>query len=450
MHIRLLPQPGRLKRKAKAAALACLLGPGLALAACVVPQGVPGDTAIDRLIDALPRCQGDARYLAALGHVLNQRARYAEASDHLERALMLAPDLKGAKLDYAISLAGTGDTESASALLKDLLADPAVPASLRTVMEHQRATWAGTEWKSRLFLSARAGHDSNLLGAPDLSFLTLTFPGQSVQLPLDASAQARSGSYRRIDLQLEVQKRTANGGQIDGFLSVRNRRSSAVPEADSRQFDAVIEHSTYQRRANASGFYAGAFSSLLDASSGVRYNAYGLNAGIGSARWVAGCDLRGGLEWQERKYLSNDLLSGRYTGITGSVSCDRYDMQWLLSAKAGIDQAHNAERAGGNQVQYSLRAAVVVPAFGPKLLARGQLLADIEFNESRDSSSFSALLESGRLRVTHRTSGRLEYQYPFSRHFQGIAGAELVAQRSSIALFANRSWGPYLALRSAW
>jgi hypothetical protein len=450
MHIRLLPQSSRLKKKAKAAILACLLGPGLAMAACVVPAGVPDDSQIDRLVDELPQCQRDASFLAALGNVLNKKGRYAEASDHLERALMLAPDLKGAKLDYAISLAGTGDTPAAGALLDDLLADPTVPAQLRTAMEQQRAEWAGTNWRTRLLLSGRIGHDSNLLGAPNLSFLTLTFPGQSVLLPLDASAQARSGSYGRVDLQLEAQKRTAAGGEFEGFLSLRSRRSSVVPEADSQQVDAVVEHSTYQRRAGSSGFYASASASLLDAALGIRYNAYGLNAGIGNSRWVPGCDVRSGLELQERKFLSNDLLSGRYSGISGSIACERRDLQWLLSAKAGIDKAHNADRAGGDQTQYSLRAAVVTPAFGPKVLARGQLSTDIEFSESRDHSGFSALLESGRLRVIHRASGRVEYQYPLSSHLQGIAGAELVVQRSSLALFANRSWGPYLALRSAW
>src|SRR4051794_11849889 len=91
MHIRWMPLPTRLKRKAKTAVLACLLGPGMALAACVVPQGVPEDSVVDQLIDQLPKCQRNATYLAALGNVLNKKGRYAEASDHLERALMLAP-----------------------------------------------------------------------------------------------------------------------------------------------------------------------------------------------------------------------------------------------------------------------------------------------------------------------------------------------------------------------
>lgn len=79
-----------------------------------------------------------------------------------------------------------------------------------------------------------------------------------------------------------------------------------------------------------------------------------------------------------------------------------------------------------------------------------QLWADIDLNHSRDRSGYSPFLESGRLRVITRTSSRIEYQYPLAINIQWAIGAEWVNQRSSLALFENRSRGPYLALRSAW
>jgi hypothetical protein len=423
----------------------------MALAACVVPAGNPDDAALDRLIGDLPQCQREPEYLAALGNILNQRGRYAEAGDHLERALMLAPDLKGARLDYAISLAGIGEVESARLLLDDLLADPGLPTHLKPALERQRRNWASTtDWQTRVLVSGRLGHDSNLLGSPDLSALTLTFPDQSVVLPLDESARAKAGSYARLDLQFEARKLTLWGGQFESFLGLRSRTSGAVSDADSQQADAVVDYSSYRRSNNGGGYYTGASASVLRSGSGIRYNAYGLAAGIGSSGWVAGCEARIGLEIQERKYLNNDLLSGRYSGIASSLSCDRRGIQWLASAKAGIDRASHADRAGGDQAQYALRGAVVFSSVGPGRFAKGRLWLDVELNRSRDSSGYSPLLESGRLRVIERASTRIEYQYPLSNSLQWVAGAERVLQHSSLALFANRSWGPYLAVRGAW
>lgn len=423
----------------------------MAWAGCEVPAGPLDDSALDQLIDALPECQQHADYLAALGNILNQRGRYLEAGDHLERALMLAPDLKGARLDYAISLAGMGEVESARLLLEEVLTDPNLPPHLKPALQRQLRNLASiTDWQARVMLGARAGYDSNLLGSPDLSTLTLTFPDQSVVLPLDEASRPKAGWYHRLDFQLEAGKRTRSGGQFESFLSLRTRRSGAVPEAKSQQADAVIDYSSYQRRNNSSGFYTGASASSLRAGSGIRYNAYGLSAGIGSSRWLAACEARMGLELQERKYLNNDLLSGRYSGVAVSLSCDAQAIQWLVSAKAGADRANHVERAGGDQSQYALRGALVVSSVGPARYKKGRIWLDIELNRSRDSSGYSALLESGRLRVIHRASSRIEYQYPLSNGIQWVAGAEWVSQHSNIALFANRSWGPYIALRSAW
>lgn len=450
MHIRLPLPSGWFRRTARFAALVCLLGPGMALAACVVPEGIPDDAALDRLIEAWPECQREPVYLAGLGNILNQKGRYAEAADHLERALMLAPDLKGARLDYAISLAGVGEVESARLLLDEILADPNLPAHLKPALERQRRNWVlATDWQSKVVVGARIGHDSNLLGSPNLSSLTLTFPDQSVVLPLDESSRPRAGSYERVDLQLESRKQTLSGGQFESFLGLRGRRSGVAADGDSQQADAMLDYSSYARRNNAAGFYMGASATFLRAS-GVRYNAYGLAAGVGAVHWLKGCDARMGLELQERKYLNNDLLAGRYSGIASSVSCNGGRIQWLVSGKAGVDQAHRAERAGGDQSQYALRGAVIVSSVGPGRFAKGRLWLDFELNESRDTSGFSALLESGRSRFIHRASSRIEYQYPLSNSLQWVAGSEWVSQRSSLALFANRSWGPYLALRGAW
>ncbi|MBK7509904.1 MAG: tetratricopeptide repeat protein [Comamonadaceae bacterium] len=86
------------------------------------------------------QCQTDAEFLAQLGFLLNAQGRYTEALDHLERALMLNPGLKGAQIDYAVALAGSGDNATALTLVQNLLADPALPSGLAPVLQRQIET----------------------------------------------------------------------------------------------------------------------------------------------------------------------------------------------------------------------------------------------------------------------------------------------------------------------
>jgi hypothetical protein len=109
------------------------------------------------------RCQTDAEFLAQLGFLLNAQGRYTEALDHLERALMLNPGLKGAQIDYAVALAGIGDYASALTLVQDLLADPALPSGLVPVLQRQIENLSVSMNTGRLRLTSPCGFVERLV-----------------------------------------------------------------------------------------------------------------------------------------------------------------------------------------------------------------------------------------------------------------------------------------------
>lgn len=426
-------------------------GAGAEAAQCELPREAPEARALEALLSRLGECQRDAAYLAGIGHFLNEKARYDEAAEHLERALLLEPDLKGAQVDYAIALAGLGDIASAAALVDSLLADPGLPAALRPVLQRQRTRWAragGTQL--RFVASARLGYDSNLLGSPNLSSLALTFPGQTVNLPLDESYRRRSGMYLRTDAHVEARRDQGGTGQWDLFAGVRSRRSDTVGEASSDQIDVAAQYNTYQRSSERWGGYMGASVSALHARTGIDYRATGVSAGVGSLRAAARCDARAGIDLQIREYQSNPVLSGRYAGVSGVLACEGRGMQWLVGAKAGRDRAADAARPGGDQVQYGIRAAAVWTGVGWGDAPQGQLLADADVSVSRDRTGYSALLESGRLRSVTRGTLRVEFQHPLAYGALWVAGAEWTVQHASLALFGSRSFSPYVAVRRVW
>ena len=467
---------------AAGAAQAQAASPCVALQADIEKTGNP----LERMQAALPTCGKDPMFLAGLGALLNQRLRYTEAQEYLELALMLEPGLLGAQLNYAIALAGSGDLASAEAMLDTVLANPEVSPSLRKAVARQKAslssTYAPSEWQSRLTLGLRLGFDSNLLGSPNLGSLTLTSGGQTQIVLLDESYLSKPGGYVRADAQLDVRRQDGDGTRWDLLASMRSRYSPVDSAAGSTQVDLAIERSHFtvvpgdraaKGPASTQGSYMGLSVSELAAQAGTRYSALGVTAGWGrnwggnilnsangaTAGKAANCQARGGLEFQERNYLNNQLLSGRYTGFSASMSCaEAGGVVWLAGLKAGRDLAKDSLRPGGDQVQVNLRLAATVavadlfsqPAewLGP--LLRGSLLADADLGHYSDSNPYSAFIESGRLRITSSGAARMEYQYPLAKSIQWATGAEWVAQRSTLELFRQHGWGGYTALRATW
>ena len=427
---------------------------------------------VERMLRGVSGCQKDALFLAELGQLLNVLGRHLEAADHLERAIMLDADLKDAQLSYAIALAGIGDTRSAIAFIEGLLADPALPAELRAHIERQKTTLtliaAPASWQRRFSLATRLGYDSNLLGSPNLGSLALTLPGQTLILPLDDSYLARSGTYARADAQLDLHHAAPGGGRWDMLASLRSRVSPSVPKADSNQFELLLERSTHMPATLPAGVtrQTGAYMNVsvltLSANSGTRYDALGFAGGLGltwRAPFAAECRSRLGGEITERRYLDNQVLSGRYKGATIFNACEAPSgVQALLGFKAGRDSPIDSARAGGAQRQFSLRMATYLPlaVLGTGLrwpwleASRAGVLLDYERSHQADSTGYSPILNDGSVRSVSRQAMRLEYQHPLSASLRWVLGAEQVAQASTLGLFRLDSWGVHTGLRLVW
>ncbi len=460
-----------------ALALSGLIVPGVAFAVedqpCAAYRALTRSPMVnsspDDWLAVLATCHNDAAFLAGLGDLLNQHGRYQEASEHLERALMLSPGLKGAQLSYVVALAGIGDNQAAEALLDSLLADSTMPANLRRALEKQRALQHTPVLQTRWTLNARWGYDSNLLSAPNLTGLTLTgLPGGDIRWDTEGTLLPHAGLYYRTDAQFELRRLEPNGARWDLTASLRNRHSPVEPLAGANQFDVALERSkppagpTNGSGLASWGHYINMAGSALTARSGTQFASLSLTAGVTLAwhqGWAAACRTRVGVDLQARYYDNSRLLSGRYTGLTGSLSCEPpQGAQWLLGLKAGRDVADNPERSGGDQNQFSLRAAGFLPLSALTSLqnsplaplGKGAITADFEASYYQDSTGFSPFLESGRTRSMERYSLRLEYQYPIARHSAVVTGLEATRQKSNIDLFQVQSSGPYMTFRASW
>jgi hypothetical protein len=415
---------------------------------------------LEQQISLLGECQRNPVYLAQVGRLLIQNGRYLDALDHLERALMLDADQPAVQLDYAVALAGTGDILSATLLIDGILAQPSLNAAVRATLERAKQRFvrtpsavlaAPTSAPFTLNLSAnvRYGHDSNLLGAPALSSIELTFPGEVVNLPLSPTNTPRPGHYLRTDAKLELGRQYPDGSRWELATNLMSRTSPAVPDANTRQVELVLEYSQPQQ--NSWGRYVGANLVSIATDGGTRYTTQGLAAGLQLSALAAAlrstCSARMGLELHRSDLVSNPILSGHYAGITGLLACSApTGVQWQVSAKGGRDYAQDADRPGATQNLTSLRGVAMLPT----LAVPGTLVLETEYTRTQDNTGYSPLLKNGEPRRTDRITGRLEFQRPLSSKATATLGTEWSSQDSNLALFQVKSWGPYAALRVIW
>lgn len=439
---------------------------------CTLPPAMHADAAaldaaLDTALGQLPQCENDIAWLLGLGQRLNQVRRYAEAADLIERALLLQPALRGARVDYAVALAGSGDTASARALLASLLDEPDLPGGLRTVLMRQRsalplALTGG--WRLDAGASLRLGHDRNLLGAPDLSSLTLTLGEQLIEVLLDDSYRARAGSYRQLDAALTALHVRPGGARWTLSAAARHRASARVPDAETRQFESLAEvalpltaGSRLAPLPPLRGYAAVAAAELRSPLSD-----YATRSAMAGLEGAAGpdCDLRAGAEVQQRRYRNNPLLSGTYRGLTLSAVCGggRWAVDqggWgLLSLRAGHDSPAVHQRPGERQRQQAWRVAYGLPWAHAGVPLPGQLFLDLEWSRQADASGYSPILDNGRPRRIQRRAVRLEWRLPTVAgpwgNLEPSLGWDGLSQKSNIALFQSTSGGPYAGLRARW
>lgn len=422
---------------------------------------------LSSLLAGLPQCEKSPNWLVALGEQLLAQQRYAEAAEHLERALLLAPTHLPAALAYAIALAGNADLASALQLLAELGTRPDVPEPLRQQLAQaqQQVARLTTEntpspprhgWQHRQSAGLRLGHDNNLLGAPSLSALTLTLPSGITTLPVEPSSLPRPGNYQRTDLRTEHEYTATSGRRTALSAALLRRTSPAAPSANTTQTELVLDtqpdpttsHSRSTSAPNPSTpIWATANLASLQTQGGINYRNLGLATGWA---WLQPhCGQRLGAEWQQRQLLSNPVLSGRYSGMVASWGCtpaqphSGQPLQWQLSARWGTDHATDPNRPGGAQRQTGARAT----------LRWAHWLADLDAQHAQDTTGYSPILGNNTTRQTTRLTLRLDYHTTLSlghTQLQAAMGVELSQQKANLDIFRINSASTHLSLRKQW
>lgn len=389
---------------------------------------------------AQDRCSNQAHYWAYRGAWMLLRGQAEQAAILLERALMLDPEHAGARLDYAMALAGTGDLASAHELWRELLKRDDLPSEARLAIEGHLQTpirKQTSRWSTALAMTTRAGHDSNLNSAPSREQLTLTLPEGDALLALGEAYRPRAGQALVLDLRWMAYHKHPSGTETR--LHVDFRRRSAT-QASYQQLEGSV--SWIHPFTNLGLIHANL------TSTGMRYegfhvlNAHRLQIG----REVQGlptteCRTRFAVEAEARHYPVSASLDGHYKGLYIQLGCQMTTRFVGTQLRWGQDKAKDPVRPGGTQWRREWRFFALMPLGG------GRLDIESSFSNLKDTTGYSPLLEHNAIRRQTRQVFKIEYSRAMSPSVEGFVSAERTQQNSNLALFDNKGVTVWTGLR---
>lgn len=418
---------------------------GICALACVLPASVwacptlssfyPGDEpdwlGLSAQLSALmPECLRSSEYFALYGAAQLNSGQVAEASESLERALLLDPDNGAAQIDYAQALFEAGELFSAIALNQQILQRGDLPLSLQPGIQVRDENWRGLTRQLNFQADILAGYDSNLNGAPDAAQITLTLSGESVLLALNPEFRAKSGPY--LNFRLGAAYRRLTPEHQHNWASELRGRFSEDNDSDLVQLDSVYSfirpsaRQSWQVDAGISNLFFGG-DALYTATQGrARYQLASDNF----------CKPFYGFAAQHQIFHDQSQLNALEAKATAGLNCPFSSAN--ANQRIGLDvsllnnSALKSARPGGNRRGWQVNAEWQQES------AMGIFLLQLNYTELDDRDGYSPILISGAERSIKRNYALLQYRKPLQ--INGATAALLVnlyhqRQRSNIELF---------------
>lgn len=425
--------------------LLAYLGAGAAWAeatTCTVPSGLPATQAERRAaLHALDlqraQCSKDADWHAQRGALLLALGHAAEAAEYLERAILLAPDHAGARLDYADALAALGDTESASALAESLLALPGIPFAARNYLAARLGLWRAPKptWQLVREINAGLAWESNLNGGPVDSSIWLTLPEGLLNVEVLPGERPQSGFAGLYDLGVTGLRPLGDDDQL--LLHAQARKRDA-PGAKNDYLLAQFDVSLVQSLAGAERVVQLSHNEQI----------FGANRLLAETRllalhhWeLAPCAPALGADVALRRFPSAHILDSHQFGLRLGTQCEQGAWHANAQLRLAFDDPLTAARPGGAQqwAEFRLGGAWQGERYGVRV--------DLGLGHVGDRDGYSPLLDGGEVRTVLRRSARAEVNLALDRQWELAASIDWFRQRASLAIFEIDTVGLYFGAR---
>lgn len=412
-------------------------------------------SAIERMEAARQACLEDAYFLSLLGALLLEDGDSEQALLWLERALMLDPGNLGAQADFAIALAVGGEMGPLQALAAAWRNRPDIPAKLQARLATMLAPasrfvlppirlgglTARASWAVQGEATLLVGHETNLDRSPRLNELTLTIPDGSIVLPVEGVTRRGLALLTGLSYKWAY---APNARWLWGSgVSMASRNAESHSSTDWQQYQWVGSL-VHQREA---------WRAQLELSSvwvrgplGEPFRQF--RGGLGADLAIGSCRVRLGVETEARTQSDSSELDADYRGGSLGLQClpSSAAWNWAMALRSGQDKPNDPDRPGGKQQIDGAGLQWSTSALGPV-----RLQASLRYTRSRDATGYSALLDSGAIRIMHLRQLTVEAAMPLPRPgLDLLAQWQSALQRSNLPLFSYRAHSAYMGLRYIW
>jgi hypothetical protein len=379
-----------------------------------------------------PICLDSAEFFALYGAAQLNNGNVSEASESLERALLLEPDNGAAQIDYAQALYLQGQLFSALELNKTLLERGDLPANLQAAIQKRQRSWQALTTERSAELAVLAGYDNNLNGAPDSSEITLVLSGEPILLALNEDFRAESGPFLNFRLGGRY-RQLAPEFQHNWQADIRGRVSDDT-ESDLLQLDGRY---TFIKPGRKQNWQLNTGISHLQFGGSSLYTATDIGVHYQRADVLAlGCKPYYGLAVQHQFFNSERQLNAIESKASAGLNCplasswgrrNQIAAEVSLLANTALESARPGGDRNGWQMNLDWQTALPVGVFRTRL----------SYTQLNDAEGYTPLLANGADRWLSRSYLLLQYRRPLFNSMTLMVNMYHQDQRSNIELFKS-------------
>jgi len=367
--------------------------------------------------------------LVAIAITLNSQARYAEAVDLLERALLLSPKVPKGLIEYQKALAGIQGARKMKVIDLDLTS----------------LLQAG--WHIKRQAHIKVGVSDNLNRAPTSPTIPISIAGQAVNVLLADDERPKSGQGLELGIALEAYSRLNSTVELIASAEILQRKATETGYINYQW--AKLAASWVEALPKNHSIVWGVTADILNYNQQRPYYVLQGMTRYGFPSWQK-CVPQIGLDIKHQAQQKNKALEGQYIGGVVALNCHKKDQAYTLQLSLGQDWANN-ERLGGDQKKARLQLSHIWNV--GEQIKGDKLSTTASYFRQQDQKGYSALLNNGSKRNIQRIDLSIEYAWPmhmFGKNWQGFTSIEWTKQESNILLFETAAQEVWFGLKKTW